>query len=90
MTGEAVRRLLQAAADKLGSHERLAHELDMSRQMVSLVLSGERAPSTKMLDYLGIEKHRIVAYYWKRDAAPAATIPPPQRRTPPHARTPRG
>ncbi len=79
---------MQAKADELGSHERLANEIGMSRQMVSLVLSGERAPSRKMLDYLGVEKQRFTAYYWKRDAAGAATIPAQQPRTSPHGRNP--
>lgn len=90
MTSETVRRLLQAKADELLSHERLAREIGISRQMVSLVLAGERAPSPKMLDYLGLERRRITSYYWRRGHEPAASLPAQQARTSPHGRqTPR-
>lgn len=55
-------RHLRAAIEESGSQSRFAAKHGFSKQYVSLVLSGDRTPSERLLAVLGIRRVLEVSY----------------------------
>lgn len=62
MTVNDVRRLLREACEDAGGQAAFARSIRISREMVRLVLAGERKPGEAILGALGLERVVNVTY----------------------------
>ena len=60
LTEKEAIELLQEAANKAGSPSKLAEELSVSRNFVSLMLRGQRAITGAVADHLKLKAHKEV------------------------------